>query len=231
MKKEKGNVDNKRKESPNKSKQNNNLRLHYKKDSFQFPQTTTHRKNNFLSTGYIQNVNTVRAKNLSNLNQNQSNQINIAGIDFMKANKKKNQLKYSNIPLKNENKINNFLHSTSTQEINKGLKRGSKQFLNINYQQKNHHTKSLSYNFDMQIPSIRPKSTKRFMNYNKDKKGNLKDLRFELNEILKKGISKSSRPNDLKGGYKYNLNPMSVSTGFNIKYTNKLLKEKFSNKI
>ena len=31
--------------------------------------------------------------------------------------------------------------------------------------------------------------------------------------------------------YKYNLNPMSVSTGFNIKYTNKLLKEKFSNKI
>ena len=84
----------------------------------------------------------------------------------------------------------------------------------------------------MQIPSIRPKSTIRMMNYSKEKKGNLKDLRFELNEILKNEISKSSRPNDLKGGYKYNLlSPMSVSTGFNVKYTNKLLKDKFSNKM
>ena len=146
--------------------------------------------------------------------------------------RKKKQLKYYNFPLKNENKINNFLHSTSTQEINKGIKKGNKQFLNIEFQPKNHHTKSLSYNFDMQIPSIRPKSTIRMMNYSKEKKGNLKDLRFELNEILKKGISKSSRPNDLKGGYKYNLlSPTSVSTGFNVKYTNKLLKGQFSNKM
>ena len=33
-------------------------------------------------------------------------------------------------------------------------------------------------------------------------------------------------------GSKYNLlSPMSISTGFNVKYTNKLLKDKFSNKM
>ena len=63
------------------------------------------------------------------------------------------------------------------------------------------------------------------MNYNKDKKGNLKDLRFELNEILqRKTNSKSSRSNDYKNSFKYIQNPMNVSNRFNVKYTSKLIK-------
>ena len=213
-------------------KYNNSLRLYHpkKKDNnFQFPQTTTHKKNNFLSS-YSYNVNTMRSHNLSNLNQNQSNQVNLSDIDFSKANKKKNPMKYSNNYLKHSinNKFNNFLHSTSTQEINTSLKKENKTFLNIESNStKNHHSKSLSYNLDMLNP--RPKSSnKRFVNYIKDNK-NVKDLKFELNEILqKKSNSKSSRINDLKGGYIYNIqNPIIVSN--NMKYTSKIVNDKFSN--
>ena len=139
-------------------------------------------------------------------------------------------MKYSNNYLKHSinNKFNNFLHSTSTQEINTSLKKENKTFLNIESNStKNHHSKSLSYNLDMLNP--RPKSSnKRFVNYIKDNK-NVKDLKFELNEILqKKSNSKSSRINDLKGGYIYNIqNPIIVSN--NMKYTSKIVNDKFSN--
>ena len=53
---------------------------------------------------------------------------------------------------------------------------------------------------------------------------------FELNEILqRKNDSQSSRANDLRGGFKYNLNnPLSSSTNFTVKYTNKIIKDKGS---
>ena len=214
-------------------KHNNSLRLYNPKNvknNFQFSQTTTHNKNNFLNKYHIQNVNTMRPYNLSNINQNQNNQFILVDIDFTKTNKKKSQIKYSNYILKKsyKNNSNNFLHSTSTQEINKGIKKGNKTFLHIepNYI-KNHHVKSLSYNFN--ISNSRPKSTnKRLMN--KEKK-NLKDLKSELNEILqKKSNSKSSRPVDLKVGYKYNVqNSTNISNGFN-NYNSKLLKDKFIKK-
>ena len=95
---------NKRKESPilqnlNTHSNNNNLKFHYRKNSYQLSQTTTNRKNNFLNTGFIQNINTVRLNN----NIIQNNKVNIVGIDFLKISKKKNQLKYSNIQMNNEN--------------------------------------------------------------------------------------------------------------------------------
>ena len=222
----KNNNNYKRKESPilqnlNTQSNNNNLKFHYRKNSYQLSQTTTNRKNNFLNTGFIQNINSVRLNN----NINQNTKVNIVGIDFLKISKKKNQLKYTDIQINNENnKINNFLHSTSVQELNKKFRKGNKHFINIEFQPKKFHTKSLSYNFDKPIPSIRPNTTKR-INNNKEKKGN---LIFEMNEIYNKGLSKSSRTNDSKG--KYNLfNPLSVSNGFN--YSNKLLNDKISGKL
>ena len=222
----KNNNNYKRKESPilknlNTQPNNNTLKFHYRKNSYQLSQTTTNRKNNFLNTGFIQNINSVRLNN----NINQNTKVNIVGIDFLKISKKKNQLKYTDIQINNENnKINNFLHSTSVQELNKKFRKGNKHFINIEFQPKKFHTKSLSYNFDKPIPSIRPNTTKR-INNNKEKKGN---LIFEMNEIYNKGLSKSSRTNDSKG--KYNLfNPLSVSNGFN--YSNKLLNDKISGKL
>ncbi len=214
-------------------KHNNSLRLYNPKNvknNFQFSQTTTHNKNNFLNKYHIQNVNTMRPYNLSNINQNQNNQFILVDIDFTKTNKKKSQIKYSNYILKKsyKNNSNNFLHSTSTQEINKGIKKGNKTFLHIepNYI-KNYHVKSLSYNFD--ISNSRPKSTnKRLMNKEKKK---LKNLKSELNEILqRKSKSKSSRPVDLKVVYKYNgQNSANISNGFN-NYSSKIIKDKFSKK-
>ena len=210
-------------------KQNNNLRLYHSKkgeNSFQFSQTTSNRKNNFLNSYVSQNVNTIRPHNFSNLNQNKNHQINIAEIDFSKTNKKKNQIKYSSFNSNNNPLKNSF--NKSTQEMNKELKKTNKNYLNIIPNSiKNHHSKSLSYNFENQnFPNTRPKSSnKRLMNYNKDKKGNLKDLRFELNEILqRKTNSKSSRSNDYKNSFKYIQNPMNVSIRFNVKYTSKLIK-------
>jgi hypothetical protein len=58
---------------------------------------------------------------------------------------------------------------------------------------------------------------------------NNKELKFDINEILqRRGISKSSRATDLKGGFKYNLQiPFNSSSGFSVKYTNKLIKDKY----
>ena len=79
---------------------NNNLKIfRFKKDN-NMPQTTTHQKNGFLNTGYIQNVKTTRPNNFNNHNTN-NKQINITGIDFMKVNKKKSQIKYSGFPSNN----------------------------------------------------------------------------------------------------------------------------------
>ena len=238
----------------NTNNSNNNLKI-YKTKKFEnkIPHSTSnHHKNNFLKKGYIQNINTTRANNnISNSNSNR--QINITGIDFLKVNKKKNQLRYinnssnrinSSTQLKKgfslgKNKSTNLLSSSN--EIIKGIndlkKNNHKNFiLNGNNSTKNaNHLKSLSYNFD--IPNFtRPKSSnKKSINYNRDlnnKNKNIKDLKYELNEILQRRCnSKSSRVNDLRGGFKYNLQiPMSGSTGFTVKYTNQIIRDKFASK-
>jgi hypothetical protein len=85
---------------------------------------------------------------------------------------------------------------------------------------------------------MRPKTSAKKItpNYSRDnsknsnnKNNNLKDIRIEINDILqKKGVSKSSRANDLRGGFKYNLkNPGNTMNGFTVKYTNKIIKEKY----
>ena len=237
---------NKKNLNNNKNLNNHNLKIlknNNKKVENKIPH---HNKNNFLKKGYIQNT-TRTNNNTSNININR--QINITGIDFLKANKKKNQIKYinnssnrinSSTQLKKgltlgKNKSTNLLSSSN--EIIKGisdLKRSNKNYiLSGNNSTKNtNHSKSLSYNFD--IPNfLRPKSSnKKSINYIRDnnKNKNLKDLKYELNEILqRKGNSKSSRANDLKGGFKYNLQiHNSGSIGFNVKYTNKIIKDKFS---
>ena len=243
---------NQNKKCLNTNNSNNNLKL-YKSKKFEnkIPHSTSnHHKNNFLKKGYIQNINTTRTNNKSNSNSNR--QINITGIDFLKVNKKKNQLRYinnssnrinSSTQLKKgfslgKNKSTNLLSSSN--EIIKGisdLKKNNKNFiLNGNNSTKNaNHLKSLSYNFD--IPNFtRPKSSnKKSINYNRDlnnKNKNIKDLKYELNEILQRRCnSKSSRVNDLRGGFKYNLQiPMSGSTGFTVKYTNQIIRDKFANK-
>lgn len=221
---------------------NNNLQhqemhiKHKKVDSLN-SNLNTHHNNNYLSQ-----INNATSKN---------SQINITGIDFMKNSKKKN-IKYSclfhnnnvtksekasdtqpnqkrNKSLKNQNlkKFNsNILHSTSTQEILGSLKRkSSKPGLNSS-----NHIKSLSYNFDAKINSVRPKSSKQIQQQTEPtKKKQIKDLRSELNEILqKRGFSKSSRANDLKGGFQYqNVPSTTTSISNNINsilnlYTNKI---------
>ena len=54
-------------------------------------------------------------------------------------------------------------------------------------------------------------------------------MKVELNEILqRKNDSQSSRANDLRGGFKYNLkNPGNTMNGFTVKYTNKIIKDKY----
>ena len=235
---------------------NNNLKIfRFKKDN-NIPQTTIHQKNGFLNTGYIQNVKTTRPNNFNNHNTN-NKQINITGIDFMKTNKQKSQIKYlgfSNNNISNrdnnitqfqgkkdytlgKNKSTNYLMSNDNSKINelKNINHNSKIIISGNNTAKNfNHGKSLSYNFDIgNYTQNRPKSSKKtiFFNNNKNIK-NTKDLKVELNEILqRKNDSKSSRANDLKGGFKYNLqNPLNSSSGFTIKYTNKIINDKISTK-
>ena len=236
---------------------NNNLKIfRFKKDN-NIPQTTTHQKNGFLNTGYIQNVKTTRPNNFNSHNTN-NKQINITGIDFMKTNKQKSQIKYigfSNNNISNrdnnitqfhskkdftlgKNKSTNYLMSNDNPKINelKNINHNSKIIISGNNTAKNfNHGKSLSYNFDIgNYTQNRPKSSKKtiFFNNNNKNSKNTKDLKVELNEILqRKNDSKSSRANDLKGGFKYNLqNPLNSSSGFTIKYTNKIINDKITTK-
>ena len=92
--------------------------------------------------------------------------------------------------------------------------------------------KSLSYNFDMNnngLNTVRPKSSKKITynssNNDNNKKKPFKDFRFELNEILqKRSVSKSSRAQDLKGGFRYQAPMNSTNSNFSVKYTNKIIK-------
>lgn len=224
----------------------NNLKLMHEKK-----ETIHHHKNNFLKTGYIQNMNTKSNNNnnyINTVNANLPNhQINITGIDFTKTNRKKNQIKYNSLLNKNslpENfnslqKSANLFSGKSQESLNNKKIINSKNFLQGN---KNAlHTKSLSYNFDsVGFSTMRPKTSAKKItpNYSRDnsknsnnnnKNNNLKDIRIEINDILqKKGVSKSSRANDLRGGFKYNLkNPGNTMNGFTVKYTNKIIKEKY----
>ena len=221
----------------------NNLKLMHEKK-----ETIHHHKNNFLKTGYIQNMNTKNNNGnnyINTVNANLPNhQINITGIDFTKTNRKKNQIKYNSLLNKNslpENfnslqKSANLFSGKSQDSLNNKKIINSKNFL----QNKNPlHTKSLSYNFDsVGFSTMRPKTSAKKItpNYSRDnsknsnnKNNNLKDIRIEINDILqKKGVSKSSRANDLRGGFKYNLkNPGNTMNGFTVKYTNKIIKEKY----
>ena len=236
----------------NSNNMNNNLKIFRFKKENNVPQTTQHQKNVFLNTGYIHNVKTTRANNLNN----NSKQINITGIDFMKVNKKKSQIKYSGFPSNNisnrdnssqfqgkkdltlgKNKSTNYLMSNDNSKVElKNLNNNSKIMLSGNNTTKNfNHGKSLSYNFDIgSYTQNRPKSSKKAIFFNgrdnSTKNKNVKDLKVELNEILqRKNDSQSSRANDLRGGFKYNLNnPLSSSTNFTVKYTNKIIKDKGS---
>ena len=149
-----------------------------------------------------------------------------------------------NTALRSTNSVNklqksaNFLHSTASQELLSSLNRkGSKPRINSSTGSKTStnsgHMKSLSYNFDVNgINTVRPKSSKKVIHYdnssnnNDKKKKSYKDFRFELNEILqRRGVSKSSRANDLKGGFKYHSPINSIGCpNFTVKYTNKIIK-------
>jgi len=230
---------------------NNNLKLMHEKK-----ETIHHHKNNFLKTGYIQNMNTKSNNNNNNnyintVNPNLPNhQINITGIDFTKTNRKKNQIKYNSLLNKNslpENfnslqKSANLFSGKSQESLNNKKIINSKNFLHQGNNKNPLHTKSLSYNFDsIGFSTMRPKTSAKKItpNYSRDnsknsnnnnnKNNNLKDIRIEINDILqKKGVSKSSRANDLRGGFKYNLkNPGNTMNGFTVKYTNKIIKEKY----
>ena len=235
---------------------NNNLKIFKFKKENNIPQTTQHQKNGFLNTGYINNVKTTRTNNLNNNNK----QINITGIDFMKANKKKSQIKYSGFPSNNfsnrdnsninqfqgkkditlgKNKSTNYLISNNRSKVNdiKNINNNGKIMLSGNNTTKNFgHVKSLSFNFDIgNYTQNRPKSSKKIIYFNgkdNNNQGNkhFKDLKVELNEIIqRKSDSKSSRANDLRVGFKYNLNnPLSASTNYTVKYTNKIIKDKVS---
>jgi hypothetical protein len=85
---------------------------------------------------------------------------------------------------------------------------------------------------------VRPKSSKKVIynpsnigtststgdSFNKRKQS--KELKIELNDILnKKNMSRSSRVNEFKNGYKYNVQVGNYSAGGNgVKYTNKIIK-------
>ena len=204
----------------NTNNMNNNLKIFRFKKENNVPQTTQHQKNVFLNTGYIHNVKTTRANNFNN----NSKQINITGIDFMKVNKKKSQIKYSDFPSNNisnrdnsnisqfqgkkdltlgKNKSTNYLMSNDNSKVElKNITNNSKIMLSGNNTTKYNHGKSLSYNFDIgSYTQNRPKSSKKAIFFNvKDnntKNKNVKDLKVELNEILqRKSDSQSSRAND-----------------------------------
>ena len=243
---------------------NNNKLFRHKKTDSMIP--TSHHKNNFLNTGYI---NTTRINNFNKSGNNSNNnfncQVNITGIDFMKTNRKKNIIKYNGIPNSNNNnninhlkeknfnplqksynfginKSTNSLHQNiSGHELMKNNFENKKNFKNFihsgNNTSKNiSHSKSLSYNFDLSdLNQTRPKSSNKKLSFNKQtnsknkNNNNNKELKYDINEILqRRGISKSSRANDLKNGFKYNLQtPFNSSSGFSVKYTNKLIKDKY----
>jgi hypothetical protein len=141
------------------------------------------------------------------------------------------------------NKSTNSLHQNiSSHELMKNNFDNKKNFKNFihsgNNTSKNiSHNKSLSYNFDLSdLNQTRPKSSNKKISFNKqnsknknNNNNNNKELKFDINEILqRRGISKSSRATDLKGGFKYNLQiPFNSSSGFSVKYTNKLIKDKY----
>ena len=226
---------------------NNNLptrAAHHKKvDSFQGTASFNHRKNNFLKSSYIS---TTKTSNPS--------KINITNIDILKSNrnKKSNPIKYTTSsnkyntshsrPGTSSSSVNHKLHKSSGNDIINDFKgkssssRSKMSSITNNGSQtatNSGHTKSLSFNFDINgLNTVRPKSSKKVVyrpgglsavdNFNKAKQS--KELKIEFNDLLqKKTMSKSSRANDLKNGYKFqSVSPQSATN--NVKYSNKILK-------
>ena len=229
------------------SNMNGNLKQyrHKKNDSY-------HHKNNFLNTGYVSTTKGNIAN--INTNNNQINITGIDFMKSSRKKNpikytsalisKQDDYMKPNTALRSTNSVNklqksaNFLHSTASQELLSSLNRkGSKPRINSSTGSKTStnsgHMKSLSYNFDVNgINTVRPKSSKKVIHYdnssnnNDKKKKSYKDFRFELNEILqRRGVSKSSRANDLKGGFKYHSPINSIGCpNFTVKYTNKIIK-------
>jgi hypothetical protein len=226
---------------------NNNLptrAAHHKKvESFQGTTSFNHRKNNFLKSSYISTTKT-----------NNPSKINITNIDILKSNrtKKNNPIKYttsstnkyntSNSRPGTSSSVNNKLHKSSGNDIINDFKgkssssRSKISSLTNNGSQtttNSGHTKSLSFNFDINgLNTVRPKSSKKVVyrpgglsavdNFNKGKQS--KEFKIEFNDLLqKKTMSKSSRANDLKNGYKFqSVSPQNATN--NVKYSNKILK-------
>ena len=226
---------------------NNNLptrAAHHKKvESFQGTTSFNHRKNNFLKSSYISTTKT-----------NNPSKINITNIDILKSNrtKKNNPIKYttsstnkyntSNSRPGTSSSVNNKLHKSSGNDIINDFKGKSSSsrskissFTNNGSQTTTNsgHTKSLSFNFDINgLNTVRPKSSKKVVyrpgglssvdNFNKGKQS--KEFKIEFNDLLqKKTMSKSSRANDLKNGYKFqSVSPQNATN--NVKYSNKILK-------
>jgi RNA polymerase II subunit A small phosphatase-like protein len=214
---------------------------HKKVESFQGCPSAFPRRSNFLKSSYI--TTTKPSSPLTNLNINTNNpsKINITNINLLKSTRSK---RTSN-PIKSHKYIHNSrpITSTSSSSVNK-LQKSSTNFFSstTNGSQtttNNGHTKSLSFNFDINgINTVRPKSSKKVVyntcnigtststgdSFNKRKQS--KELKIELNDILsKKNMSRSSRVNEFKSGYKYNVQVGNYSAGGNgVKYTNKIIK-------
>ena len=224
---------------------NNNHKLFHHKKGESFQGQTSYHKNAFLksSTNYITTT--------SN-NSKQINTVNLTSVDFLKSNRRKNPVKYTSInPLLNKTNLRpgtsssvnikqntrdiDFKRKPSKHKITSSTNLGYKTTTNMG------HIKSLSFNFDVNgLNTVRPKSSKKVQyNHNsnyydikKNTNSQEKDLRYDLTEILqKRGLSKSSRANDNKGGFKYSnviintgdINPNISNNKFSFKYTNKIM--------
>ena len=224
---------------------NNDRKIYHKKgESFH---ATSHHKNNFLNTGYVTTTKGNLNSNMNNItgidfmkSSRKKNVIKYTTSLLSKQdeyNKSKPPTQLGSSSLNKLQKSANFLHPASSQEIIGGLHRKiSRPRINSSTGNKtttnSGHMKSLSYNFDMNnngLNTVRPKSSKKITynssNNDNNKKKPFKDFRFELNEILqKRSVSKSSRAQDLKGGFRYQAPMNSTNSNFSVKYTNKIIK-------
>ena len=222
---------------------NNDIKIYHHKKGESL-HSTAHHKNNFLNTGYVTttkgNSNQINITGIDFMKSSRKkNPIKYTSSLLLKqdeyTSKVNPKLRPNNSSSVNKMKQSaNFLHSTSTQEIMSSLNRkSSRPRINSSTGSKtttnSGHMKSLSYNFDVNgINTIRPKSSKRIIHCSDSndtkKKRPLKDCRMELNEILQKGgVSKSSRANDLKGGFKYQT-PINNLNKISLKYSNKIIR-------
>jgi hypothetical protein len=189
---------------PNKLNIDNNSNNNYKK--FLFNHTLVKEKEkNILSVSKENNDNTdnnnLLKENINNSALNINNHPNFDLTNSSQINQRSESMK---------NLTNNNNEISNNQNMNKNKKKGAT----------NHRPKSSNIFKRTKQVNLKKKEMKRNASGKNGK--NIKSLKYDINEILeRRGIAKSNRAKDSKGGIKYNISSCYVFNSSNINNSNR----------